>query len=262
MQNTGTVKPPGGMVTECLQVASAAPASTWVTTPEGNGKAANVPTTRAPPALLVVSMRVGPQHANVVLVVEVELVLVVEVELVLVVELVVVEVEVVELVLVVVEVVLVVAVVVLVVELVVVEVEVVVVVLVVVEVVLVVWLVVLVVELVVVEVEVVVVVAAAQCAASVLHTGVPVVQLQLPALQSSSTQVLQFLRAIPVKAPHTEETSSAQFLLPHAGGAAVATEETKTPAPSATAANVATTVLPILFLIVIVGPPLWPFPSR
>jgi hypothetical protein len=63
------------MVTECLQVASAAPASTWVTTPKGNGKAANVPTTRLPGSL-VVSMRAGPQHANVVVVVELVVVVV------------------------------------------------------------------------------------------------------------------------------------------------------------------------------------------
>jgi hypothetical protein len=58
------------------------------------------------------------------------------------------------------------------------------------------------------------------------------------------------LAAMPVKAPHAELIWLAQVFLLHAGGdAAVATEETKTPAPSATAANVTTA------LRVIVEPP-------
>jgi hypothetical protein len=58
------------------------------------------------------------------------------------------------------------------------------------------------------------------------------------------------LRALPDKPAHPAAISSEQDLLLHAGGAAVATEETKTPAPSATAANVTTALL----VIVIVEP--------
>jgi hypothetical protein len=95
-----------------------------------------------------------------------------------------------------------------------------------------------------------------------VQSGSPgcIVQVQPPALQLSMTDLLHALRAIPDKPAHPASISSVQFFLPHAGGAAVATEETKTPAPSATAANVTTTLLPIV-LMVIFGSPLWPFPS-
>jgi len=110
-----------------------------------------------------------------------------------------------------------------------------------------------VVELVEVEVEVVVVEVGVQ-------SGSPgcIVQVQPPALQLSMTDLLHALRAIPDKPAHPASISAVQFFLPHEGGAAVATEETKTPAPSATAANVTTTLLPIV-LMVIFGSPLWPF---
>jgi hypothetical protein len=81
------------------------------------------------------------------------------------------------------------------------------------------------------------------------------VQVQSPSLHWWITFLEHWLAAMPEKAPHAELISSEQFFLPHAGGAAVATEETKTPAPSATAANVTTRLLPI-FLIVIVEPPI------
>jgi hypothetical protein len=74
-------------------------------------------------------------------------------------------------------------------------------------------------------------------------------------LHSSITALLQALKAMPVKAPHAELISSAQDFLLHAGGAAVATEKTKTPVANATAANGTTT-----FFLAIVEPPLWPFP--
>jgi hypothetical protein len=70
------------------------------------------------------------------------------------------------------------------------------------------------------------------------------------------TDLLHVLAAMPVKPAHRAAISSEQDLLPHAGAAAVAREETKTPTPSATAANVTTA------LRVIVEPPLWPFQSE
>src|SRR5262245_48880635 len=50
MQNTGTMKPPGGMMIECLQLgkASAAATSRVAFTPSGNGKALSVATWRIP----------------------------------------------------------------------------------------------------------------------------------------------------------------------------------------------------------------------
>jgi hypothetical protein len=108
--------------------------------------------------------------------------------------------------------------------------------------------VVLVVVLVVVEgvvVEVVVVVG--------VQSGSPgsPVQVQVPVLHCAMTDLRHMLRALPDKPTHPAAISSEQDLLLHAGGAAVATEETKTPTPSATAANVTTTLL----VIVIVEPP-------
>jgi hypothetical protein len=80
--------------------------------------------------------------------------------------------------------------------------------------------------------------------------GCPV-QVQSPALHWARRFLVHVLAAMPVKAPHAELTSSAQDFLLHAcGGAPVAKEETKTPAPSATAANVTPA------LLVIVEPPL------
>jgi hypothetical protein len=210
---------------------------------------------QTPPGALLVNSRNAPPTDAVVEVVEDVVVLVVELVVievevvvvvglvVLVVELVVVEVEVV---VVVGLVVVVVGLVVLVVELVEVEVEVVLVVglvvLVVGLVVLVVEVVVLVVELVEVEVEVVVVATG--------HGGSPgsPVQVHIPALHWLITFLEHWLAAMPEKAPHAELISSEQFFLPHAGGAALA-PETKTPAVSATAANVTTAFL------VIVEPP-------
>src|SRR4030095_2731276 len=54
-QNTGTVKPPGGLVTECWQVASAGAASTVVTIPPGNGNSGRIfgPNNRMPGPLVV-----------------------------------------------------------------------------------------------------------------------------------------------------------------------------------------------------------------
>jgi hypothetical protein len=166
------------MVTECLQVASAGPASTVVTTPPGNAKADSVPTTSAPPTLLlVVTMRVGSQHANVVVVVE---------------------------------------------------------------------LVVVVVVLVVVATVVVVV------SGMPSHGGsVGSVQEQFGfVLHSFTTVLLQALKAMPVKAPHTELISSEQTFGLHFPAALAS--ETKTPAPSTTAANVTTAPL-----IIVIVKPLW-----
>ena len=64
----------------------------------------------------------------------------------------------------------------------------------------------------------------------------------------SVTDFLQALKSAPVKAPHADPISSAQGFEPQSGGAALA-PETKTPAVSATAANVTTA------LLIIVGPP-------
>jgi hypothetical protein len=102
--------------------------------------------------------------------------------------------------------------------------------------------VVLVVELVVVEVVVVV-------TGQLGSPGCPV-QVQSPALHWARRFLVHVLAAIPVNAPHAALISSAQDFLLHAGGgAAVATEETKTPAPrSATAANVTTTFLVLVIV--------------
>jgi len=100
-----------------------------------------------------------------------------------------------------------------------------------------------------VEVEVVVVVGGVQ-------VGSPgcIVQVQVPALHWSRTADLQALRAAPDKPAHPAAISSEHAFEPQIAGAALA-PETKTPAPSATAANVTTA------LRVIVEPPLWPFQS-
>src|SRR5262245_64318219 len=59
------------------------------------------------------------------------------------------------------------------------------------------------------------------------------VQVQVPVLHCAMTDLRHMLRALPDKPAHPAAISSEQDLLLHAGGAAVATEETKTPAPSA-----------------------------
>src|SRR4030095_6365846 len=64
------------------------------------------------------------------------------------------------------------------------------------------------------------------------------------------TALLHVLRAMPDKPAHPAATSSAQAFLVHTF-CALATEGTKTPAPSATAANVTTAPL----IIAIVEPP-------
>jgi hypothetical protein len=190
--------------------------------------------------------------ATVVLVVElvvvlvVELVVVVVATVVLVVELVVV--------LVVELVVVVVATVVLVVELVVVVVATVVLVVELVLVLVVELVVVLVVELVVVTTVVLVVelvvVVTLQIPSHAGSVGSPV-QVQLASLHCSTIHFLQALNASPVKAPHAELISSPHCLLPQIGGAAPA-RETKTPAASATVANMTAALLVIR---VIVEPP-------
>jgi hypothetical protein len=82
-----------------------------------------------------------------------------------------------------------------------------------------------------------------------VHAGsVGSVQEQSVVLQLRRTALLHALRAVPFKPAHPAAISSAQSFLLH-GPVAVATEETKTPAPSATAANVTTA------LRVIVEPP-------
>jgi hypothetical protein len=68
-------------------------------------------------------------------------------------------------------------------------------------------------------------------------------------LHSATTALLQSLKAAPDKLPHAAATSSAHCFEPQSEGAALA-PETKTPAASATAANVTTT------LLVIVSPPM------
>jgi hypothetical protein len=81
------------------------------------------------------------------------------------------------------------------------------------------------------------------------HAGsVGSVQEQSVVLQLRRTALLHALRAMPFKPAHPAAISSEQTFLLH-GPVAVATEETKTPAPSATAANVTTA------LLVIVAPP-------
>jgi hypothetical protein len=73
--------------------------------------------------------------------------------------------------------------------------------------------------------------------------GCPV-QVQSPALHWARRFLVHVLAAMPVKAPHAELIWLAQVFLLHVGGdAAVAKEETKTPAPSATAANVTPALL-------------------
>jgi hypothetical protein len=67
-----------------------------------------------------------------------------------------------------------------------------------------------------------------------------------------TTALLQSLKAAPDKLPHAAVISSAHCFEPQSAGAAFA-PETKTPAPSTTAANVTTAPL----IIVIVKPPLW-----
>src|SRR4029450_6559105 len=82
------------------------------------------------------------------------------------------------------------------------------------------------------------------------HAGsVGSVQEQSVVLQLRRTALLHALRAMPFKPAHPAAISSEQTFLLH-GPVAVATEETKTPAPRATAANVNTA------LTVIVEPPL------
>jgi len=58
-------------------------------------------------------------------------------------------------------------------------------------------------------------------------------------LHCSRTDCLQALKSAPDKAPHAAVISSAHCFEPQSGGAALA-PETKTPAASATAANVTT----------------------
>jgi hypothetical protein len=77
-----------------------------------------------------------------------------------------------------------------------------------------------------------------------------IVQVQVPALHCSRSNDLQALRAAPDKPGHPAAISSEHAFEPQIGAAALA-PETKTPTPSATAANVTTA------LRVIVEPP-WP----
>jgi hypothetical protein len=112
---------------------------------------------------------------------------------------------------------------------------------------------------VVVVVDVVVVVVVLQTGpASSAHEGSvgSPVQVQLGVLHSLFTHFLQAERAPPDKPAHATADSSAHALLPQIGGAALALE-TKTPAASATLANMTTALLAVL---VIVEAPLWPFP--
>jgi hypothetical protein len=83
-----------------------------------------------------------------------------------------------------------------------------------------------------------------------VQSGSPgcIVQVQVPAVHWSRIAALQALRAAPDKPAHPAAISSAHCFEPQSGGAALA-PETKTPAPSATAANVTTA------LRVIVEPP-------
>jgi hypothetical protein len=74
-------------------------------------------------------------------------------------------------------------------------------------------------------------------------------------LQLATTDFLHSLNSLPAKAPHAELISSEQTFGLHFPAALASEKETKTPAPSATAANVTTA------LLVIVEPPYWPFPS-
>jgi hypothetical protein len=135
---------------------------------------------------------------------------------------------------------------------------VVVVVVVVPKVVVVVELLVLVVELVVVELEPVVLVVELVVVVVVLLVVVVVgphagsagsVQEQIGGmiLHWAITALLHVLRAMPDKPAHPASISSAQAFLVHTF-CALATEGTKTPAPSATAANV-TTALPIIVIV-------------
>jgi hypothetical protein len=80
------------------------------------------------------------------------------------------------------------------------------------------------------------------------------VQVQVPVLHCAMTDLRHSLRALPDKPTQPAAISSEQFFLPHGGGSAVATEETKTPAPSATAANVTTTLRPIVLIVIIWSP--------
>jgi hypothetical protein len=83
-----------------------------------------------------------------------------------------------------------------------------------------------------------------------VQSGSPgcIVQVHVPALHWSRIDDLQALRAAPDKPGHPAAISSEHAFEPQIGGAALA-PETKTPAPSATAANVTTA------LRVIVEPP-------
>src|SRR5262249_3252438 len=83
--------------------------------------------------------------------------------------------------------------------------------------------------------------------------GCPV-QVHIPALHWSRIDDLQALRAAPDKPAHPAAISSAHAFEPQIEGAALA-PETKTPAPSATAAI----VTPALLVIVA---PRWPFPAK
>jgi hypothetical protein len=83
-----------------------------------------------------------------------------------------------------------------------------------------------------------------------VHAGsVGSVQEQSVVSQLRRTAFVHTLRAMPFKPAHPAAISSEQTFLLH-GPVAVATEETNTPAPSATAANNVTTAF-----LVIVEPP-------
>jgi hypothetical protein len=75
-----------------------------------------------------------------------------------------------------------------------------------------------------------------------------IVQVQVPALHCSRSNDLQALRAAPDKPGHPAAISSEHAFEPQIGAAALA-PETKTPTPSATAANETTA------LLIIVEPP-------
>jgi hypothetical protein len=79
------------------------------------------------------------------------------------------------------------------------------------------------------------------------------IQEQVPALHAASTALLQSLRALPERPPSMAVTSSEQFFPLQVGAAALA-PETKTPAASATVANM--TAAPRAILVIFEPPPM------
>jgi hypothetical protein len=72
-------------------------------------------------------------------------------------------------------------------------------------------------------------------------------------LQLPTTDFLHARNSASIKAPHAELISSEHCLLPQIGGAALA-RETKTPATSATVANMTTAPLATLVLVIVEPP--------